>query len=113
MPTMTSQASGESCGLGGTRSDNDREIFGAIQDIIVAVMSETTALNAREVRADWSIDGCPLAMDSVGFVRMIIAIEKRFGIMVPDSECSVAAMPTVGSVAAMVGRHLTGTPGAA
>lgn len=82
------------------------EILRAIRNIIVEVMSETTPLEPDDIHADWSIDGLPLAMDSVEFFRMIIAIENHFGVTMPDADCSVAAMPTVGSVAAAVKRRL-------
>lgn len=78
----------------------------AIQQIIAEVMSERTRMAAADIRPEWAIEGPPLAMDSVGFLRMIIAIEKRFGVSVPDSECSVTAMPTVASIVTAVDRNL-------
>ena len=95
----TSQSAGAAGALDGGALE-------AIQQIIAEVMSERVRMAAADIRPEWTIEGPPLAMDSVGFLRMIIAIEKRFGISVPDSDCSVTAMPTVASIVTVVDRNL-------
>lgn len=91
-------------------SPHGGDILPAVQDIIAEVMSEWRPLRAAEIRPEWALDGAPLAMDSVAFLRMVIAIEKRFGIMMADCDCTTAAMPTVHSVVGVVARSLRRGP---
>ncbi len=96
---------------GDLRPGENPEILFGVRGIVAEVVSETFPISAGDVMPEWSLEAHPLAMDSVSFVRMIVAVEKRFGIVVDDADCSVTAMPTVGSVARVVGRYLAGGRG--
>jgi acyl carrier protein len=74
----------------------------AVKDVLV----ETLELQDRadEIGADTQLMGALPELDSMAVLELILALEQRFGITVPEEDVSAEAFATLGSLTELVER---------
>jgi acyl carrier protein len=85
-------------------SDND--ILDKVRAVIIAAKIETVVLSPEQLTPDASLEGYPVAMDSIDFVKMIVGIEETFGLVAEDDDFIVSSMRTVSDVVNVVKTRL-------
>lgn len=69
-------------------------------EAVAEIVHEVTGADVAEVRPDATL--ADLDMDSLSTVEVVIGIEQRLGVRVPDAD--VAALQTIGDLVAAVER---------
>ena len=74
----------------------------AVKDVLV----ETLELQdrAEEIGAETQLMGALPELDSMAVLELILALEQRFGITVPEEDVSAEAFATLGSLTELVER---------
>lgn len=79
-----------------------------LRDQIKEMMVESLMLKVtkEEIADDMPLFGPEgLGLDSIDALELVVSLEKRFGVSVPNSEAAKQALATVNSIAEYVAAH--------
>lgn len=68
-----------------------------IRDIVISIISEKCYIGKKEVRDDMTIEG-GLFVDSLGFMAIIVEVEKALAMHLPAQELQLSTQSTVGEL---------------
>ena len=77
----------------------------SLKDAIKEILIENLMLKRSkdEIEDDLPLFGQPgLALDSIDALELVVALEKKFGVKIPNSEVARTALATVNSICAYV-----------
>jgi acyl carrier protein len=62
-------------------------------------------MTPEEIEADAPLFGEGLGLDSIDALQLVVAMEKEFGVVVPDAATGSTVFASVRSMAAYIGEH--------
>ncbi len=75
-----------------------------IEQKLIGEVASILGLRAGEVRTDATLDS--LGLDSMGFVEMLVFVEKTFGFSLIESDLRREDFATVGALALRIQAHV-------
>lgn len=83
----------------------------SVESALIALLGDTLALapaSRAALRADSALFGTLPELDSMAVATVLTAMEDRFGIIIDDDDVDGELFATVGSLAALVNRRISG-----
>jgi acyl carrier protein len=78
-----------------------KETLFAIKELIVDEL-DLRNKNASEIEDDAPLFGEGLGLDSLDALQLVVAIEERFGVSIPEGEAAKRVLSSVSTIAAHV-----------
>ena len=80
------------------------ELIEQVKELIIDAL-RIEGMNAADIDSDAPLFGEGLGLDSIDALQLVVAMEKSFGVVVPDAATGTKVFQSVRSMAAYIAEH--------
>jgi acyl carrier protein len=84
--------------------DMSEEIIGKVKQMIIDAL-RIEGMEADEIDSDAPLFGEGLGLDSIDALQLVVAMEKEFGVVVPDAATGTKVFASVRAMAAYIAEN--------
>ena len=83
------------------------ELIDRVKQMIIDSLLRIEGMSPAEIETDAPLFGEGLGLDSIDALQLVVAMEKEFGVVVPDAATGSTVFASVRSMAGYIGGHRT------